>query len=118
MSYIGEYRIGKYYTNEELVDPVKQERVDSFNRMFHAMLKRLNKREVEGQIPEHFHIYNLDAHLGTRSRVIVAIDQSTSGRFKFEQGKALIGFEDEADMTMFAMAYKPHEEIRIETYNK
>ena len=118
MSYIGEYKVGGYYTNEEMMDPVKKARVDAYNRMFQAMLDRLQCREVKGEIPEHFHIYRLDAHLGYTSRVIAAIDQGTSGRFKFEQGKALIGFEDEADMTMFALAYQPHKPIRIETYKE
>ena len=82
-------------------------------RYFDALNKRVGRRRVKNKIPENFTVFELgtDGSYISNTSVLLAVDQSTSGKFAFV--KREIGFQTSADLTMFLITYVPSEPLRI-----
>ena len=102
---------------------ISQEQAASIRQYFQDLDTKLAERRIHNHIPKHFTVHRLEL-FNSRSCVMMAVDQSTSGRFAYEKLKMVdpndfdirdvdvIAFEDPADLTMFLMTYEPRKSSR------
>jgi len=81
------------------------EQIKNLQDQFEVVLERVDlRRYLDKACPLHW-VRHSFGYRTSNSMIILTIDAVTSGRWCFDGGEEMIAFEDEADMTMFMLAY-------------
>lgn len=101
---------------------ITEDQAAQIREYFQALNTKLDARRVYDVIPRGFTTHILET-FNSRTSVLMAVDQCTSGRFGYLQvtydgvKRDVIAFKDPADLTMFLMTYQPTTHFRIETHD-
>lgn len=82
-----------------------EEQVTGLVNEMDILRDRVGLRQIsDGNVPSHF-VFHQFGYRTSDVMILLTIDSSTSGRWAYSAQDSVLYFEDEADMTMFMLAY-------------
>ena len=82
-----------------------EEQVDFLRNEMNIVRTRVDLRRVDdGNVPPHF-VFHAFRYRTSNTMILLTVDDCTSGRWAYDVQDDVVYFEDEADMTMFMLAY-------------